>query len=382
MVVLDDATDAQEHYESARRQPQQQAPVSPAASPLGIDFLATGARAALPGKGPPTRAPAPATPRTPPREEGAPPPVAPPAPQARRNYAAAAAAAPAPRTAERARSSDKMDKEKLLFRLFALKKKGIEPSQRYTMNSNIEDMREEYRILKHHIDMKASRAFSAKMLVMIVTALEFMNERFDPFDLVLDGWSEHVHENVSDYDEVFDQLYEKYRDKVAVAPEVKLMLMLGGSAFMFHMTNSMFRTTSSVPGANSMPPAVIQQMMKSAQSEVAPSVPVTPGNTIRFAEATASGDGGAYSPRAEAIERAAAAIGGGPSSSPLSRPPSPQNDTVDDILQYITNEPKARSSREIDDSMSVSTASVVTTGGTRRKRRRKKSNKRSIALSL
>ena len=34
--------------------------------------------------------------------------------------------------------------------------------------------------------------------------LEFLNNKFDPFDVNLDGWSERVMENINDYDEVYD----------------------------------------------------------------------------------------------------------------------------------------------------------------------------------
>ena len=143
-------------------------------------------------------------------------------------------------------------------------------SQKYTMESNLEDMRDEYRIQKYHIDRQASRKFSQKMLVMIVTALEFMNERLDRVDIHLDGWSESVHENITDYDDVFDQLYEKYPEKVSMAPEVKLMLMLGGSAFMFHMTNSMFRPST----GGGLPSDAVEKMMSAAKQEVASGVPL------------------------------------------------------------------------------------------------------------
>ena len=65
-------------------------------------------------------------------------------------------------------------------------------------------------------------------------------------DLKLDGWSESVHENVHDYDDVFEELHEKYKGKAQMAPKLKLLLMLGGSGFMFHLTNTMFK--SSLPG--------------------------------------------------------------------------------------------------------------------------------------
>ena len=84
------------------------------------------------------------------------------------------------------------------------------------------------------------------MLVAFVTAIEFLNTRFDPFDVKLEGWSESVHENVGDYDDIFEELHEKYKSKSQMAPELKLLLMLGGSGFMFHLTNTMFKT--SLPG--------------------------------------------------------------------------------------------------------------------------------------
>ena len=55
-----------------------------------------------------------------------------------------------------------------------------------------------------------------------------------------------VHESISDYDEVFEDLHEKYKERAQMAPELKLLMMVGGSAFMFHLTNTMFK--SSVPG--------------------------------------------------------------------------------------------------------------------------------------
>ena len=38
------------------------------------------------------------------------------------------------------------------------------------------------------------------MLMACVTGIEFLNGKFDPFDLKLDGWSESVHDGINDYD--------------------------------------------------------------------------------------------------------------------------------------------------------------------------------------
>jgi len=81
-----------------------------------------------------------------------------------------------------------------------------------------------------------------------ITGVEFLNTKFDPFDVKLDGWSETVHDGINDYDEIFEELHDKYKSKSKMAPELKLLFTLGGSAFMFHLTKTMFR--SSLPNMN------------------------------------------------------------------------------------------------------------------------------------
>ena len=39
------------------------------------------------------------------------------------------------------------------------------------------------------------------------------------------------------------ELHEKYKERAKMAPELKLIFMMGGSAFMFHITNSMFKNS-------------------------------------------------------------------------------------------------------------------------------------------
>ena len=72
------------------------------------------------------------------------------------------------------------------------------------------------------------------MLMACITGVEFLNGKFDPFNIKLDGWSESMNEGINDYDEIFEELHEKYGGRADIAPEIKLMLMVGGSAFMFH----------------------------------------------------------------------------------------------------------------------------------------------------
>ena len=136
------------------------------------------------------------------------------------------------------------EKQQLLFNLERLQKQGYPPSKKYTMASSYEDMQFEHERLKKQRDVEKSIKFSRKILMAFVSGAEFLNNRFDPCDVKLDGWSENVMENVNDYDEVFEELHEKYGESVKMAPELRLIAMVGGSAFMYHLTNSLFKSAS------------------------------------------------------------------------------------------------------------------------------------------
>ena len=136
-----------------------------------------------------------------------------------------------------------IDEEKadLLNKLTRLEKKGFNVNKKLNAYSSISDIRTEYKRITYSIEVDSSIKFSRKMIVACVSGLEFLNKRYNPVDVYLDGWSESVVENLDDYDGVFEDLYNKYKTKMEVAPEVKLIMMLGGSAMMFHLTNSMFK---------------------------------------------------------------------------------------------------------------------------------------------
>ena len=143
------------------------------------------------------------------------------------------------------------------------------------MDSNLSEMQGEYESLKSEAERKNSVKFQGKMLMAAITGLEFLNNKFDPFDLRLDGWSENVNENIDDYDEIFAELHEKYKSKATMAPELKLLFQLGGSACILHMTNSMFK--NSIPGMDDIMrqnPELMQQFTQAAVNQMDNSNPV------------------------------------------------------------------------------------------------------------
>lgn len=140
-------------------------------------------------------------------------------------------------------SSDEIlrKKEQLLFKLKRYESKGMSLRKIYSMNTPYSELKAEVETIRKQYRMDSGVALCKKALVTIVSGIEFLNHKFDPFDLELDGWSQNVHENQDDYDEVFEDLYEKYADRVDVAPEIKLMLMVGGSAISFHLMQTMLK---------------------------------------------------------------------------------------------------------------------------------------------
>src|SRR6056300_1737546 len=159
------------------------------------------------------------------------------------------------------------EKSDLLNKLGRLEKRGFNINKSLNAYSNVDDLRTEVKRITYSIDVDKSIKFSRRMLIACVTGIEFLNKKYNPFDIQLEGWSENVMENQDDYDEVFEELYVKYRTKMHVAPEVKLIMMLGGSAMMFHLTNSMFKSV--MPNMNDIlkqNPGLVQNMVDAVKN--------------------------------------------------------------------------------------------------------------------
>jgi len=166
------------------------------------------------------------------------------------------------------------EKFKYLRKLEGLEKKGVELSKKYNMESSLAEMMGEYETIMEEKSKQNSIKFQGNMLMAAINGIEFLNNRFDPFDVKLDGWSEQVNENINDYDEIFAELYEKYKSKASMAPELKLLFQLGGSAMMVHLTNTMFK--SAMPGMDDIlrqNPDLMRQFQNAAVNSMSQTSP-------------------------------------------------------------------------------------------------------------
>ena len=166
------------------------------------------------------------------------------------------------------------EKFKFLRKLEALETKGVNLTKKYTMESPLAEMQGEYEMIMEEKHRLNSVKFSGNMMMACVNGIEFLNNRFDPFDVKLDGWSDQVNENLGDYDDVFAELYDKYKSKASMAPELKLVFQLGGSAMMAHMTNTLFKTA--MPGMDDIfrqNPDLMRQFQSAAVNTMGQSSP-------------------------------------------------------------------------------------------------------------
>jgi hypothetical protein len=142
---------------------------------------------------------------------------------------------------DRGDSTNMRRKLYMKIKLYCRKKKIDFPSHLHS-DSPYSELKAHLSLIQSEHKMEQSVEVCKKVMVGITSVFEFLNTRFDPLSLKLDGWSEQVNDTKDEYDEVFEELYEKHADKVDMPAEVRLMLMIGGSAASYHVQNSMMGT--------------------------------------------------------------------------------------------------------------------------------------------
>ena len=146
----------------------------------------------------------------------------------------------------------RQEKSELLFKFNKLNIKGQWSSLRLDMNSSLDEIKNEYERVRNEIQTERSVAFFKRMLLLGVQGIEMMNTRFDPLGVDLDGWSEAMGYSMEnqEYDEVMAELYEKYKGKGQMSPEMKLIFMIISSATMFTISKKITKMDSSNPFAS------------------------------------------------------------------------------------------------------------------------------------
>lgn len=141
------------------------------------------------------------------------------------------------------------EKQRLLTKLQRLENDGLK-GQRMTMGNSLDEIKQEHDKLTDARNLEASIRFQRNALMTFVTGVEMVNDKFGhrlPVKPRLKGWSESVHTNIEDFDSIFEELYDLYKDSAKMHPALRLIGTLGVSATMYHLTNSAAER-SGIPG--------------------------------------------------------------------------------------------------------------------------------------
>ena len=100
-------------------------------------------------------------------------------------------------------------------------------------------MEYEFELLKSFADKRNGVKIFKGGLLQAVSVIEFLNDKYDPFDFHLSGWGDHLQLEVDSWEDVLEEIYEKYKGSGRkMAPEVKLLYLIIASAGAFHFTKS------------------------------------------------------------------------------------------------------------------------------------------------
>jgi len=135
-------------------------------------------------------------------------------------------------------------KRAMLKKLDEWYEKGqIKHNSNFTMETSFEEVEDEYETALEDKRKKDSVKLQGWWFMTAINSLEYANSAFNPFDINLDGWGEQVSEDIDSYDEIFTELYDKYKGG-KLAPELSLLLRLGFSAAMVNFTNKALSTAA------------------------------------------------------------------------------------------------------------------------------------------
>ena len=144
---------------------------------------------------------------------------------------------------------EKLRKKRLMMkRLDEWREKGLVGNHvHFNNDSSYEEVEDEYETALEDKKKKESMKLYSWWFMTAVNTVEYANSAFNPFDVNLDGWGEQVSDDIDSYDEIFGELYEKYKGG-KLAPEIALLLRLGFSAAVVNFTNRAL--SSATPGFN------------------------------------------------------------------------------------------------------------------------------------
>ena len=141
---------------------------------------------------------------------------------------------------------ERRQKNEYITKLQRLEKKGYPITKQFTTDMPLAEMKEEYERLIDAKKLEGSIQWQRDALVFAIQSLEMMNDQFPFLGLKLKGWKDSVQDKIENeqFDDIFEELYEKYKGKSYMPPEVRLLFGIASSGFLCHYSNKMMDSLS------------------------------------------------------------------------------------------------------------------------------------------
>ena len=130
-------------------------------------------------------------------------------------------------------------KREVYENLQKLKDKGIRIPH-FTEESDLDEMNDYYEMKSSDLRRRKGVRTMRKVVTTGASLVEFVFGKWNPLNLELEGWSESMNENITDFDDVFEEFADKYfRDRSKLPVEIRLVGLILWSALSFHFSNQM-----------------------------------------------------------------------------------------------------------------------------------------------
>lgn len=139
-------------------------------------------------------------------------------------------------------------KRELIYKIQQLQNKLYDVElnpKNFTTADSLSELQSEFERLTVIKNQKSTREWYRKILFGVTKGLEWCNHKWDPVGLKLDGWSTEIASNEDEFDEIFDELTEKYGSSFGLEKNIPPEIRLIGLILYSGITYSISQTLSS-----------------------------------------------------------------------------------------------------------------------------------------
>lgn len=183
-------------------------------------------------------------------------------------------------------------KAETLRKLDRLRKKGYFVYRNLNINSEYEDIMNEYVNVKEEASLQRSLRQQKDILITTSRVIEGAagTELVQEYTgkLELEGWSQHMMETVDDYEDIMEDLHDRYGKSFndGAYPEARLLFAVIHSAIMFHITKKYVQQMPNLGSLLNQNPNLAREFSRATANYVGQQNPAFAGmvNDINMAE--------------------------------------------------------------------------------------------------